>query len=54
MAEKKTVLTCEAGEFIGHHLTKQHKTEEYRVQGIYIKCPEFEETSAALMKTLKT
>lgn len=44
--EKKTVLVCGAGGFIGHHLVNQYKKEGYWVRGVDIKYPEFGEIKA--------
>lgn len=46
LAEKKTVLICGAGGFIGHHLVNRYKQEGYWVRGVDIKYPEYQETLA--------
>lgn len=42
----KTALVCGAGGFIGSHLVKKLKEEDYWVRGIDLKLPEFEKTKA--------
>src|SRR5512146_1159934 len=46
MAKQKKVLVTGAGGFIGHHLTKYLVARGYRVRGVDIKRPEYEETAA--------
>ena len=43
---KKKALVCGAGGFIGGHLVKRLKQEEYWVRGVDLKYPEFSKTSA--------
>lgn len=43
---KKKVLVCGAGGFIGSHLVKRLKKEEFWVRGVDLKYPEFSETAA--------
>lgn len=43
---KKTALVCGAGGFIGHHLVKRLKEENFWVRGVDLKSPEFSETEA--------
>jgi nucleoside-diphosphate-sugar epimerase len=43
---KKTVLVCGAGGFIGSHLVKKLKKEGFWVKGIDLKYPEFSQTVA--------
>lgn len=42
----KTALVCGAGGFIGSHLVKRLKNENYWVRGVDLKYPEFEESYA--------
>ncbi len=46
MAERKRVLVCGAGGFIGHHLVRRLKAEGYWVRGTDLKFPEYSETDA--------
>lgn len=46
MSEKRKVLVCGAGGFIGGHLVKQLKKEGFWVRGVDLKQPEFEPTVA--------
>ena len=46
MTDRATVLVTGAGGFIGHHLVKYLVERNYRVRGIDIKEPEFEQTAA--------
>jgi nucleoside-diphosphate-sugar epimerase len=39
--KQKTALVCGAGGFIGHHLVKKLKKENYLVRGVDLKKPEF-------------
>lgn len=39
-------LVCGAGGFIGHHLVKRLKNEGWRVRGVDLKRPEFEDSAA--------
>ena len=48
----KKALVCGAGGFIGHHLVKRLKSEDYLVRGVDIKYPEFGKTSADDFKIL--
>lgn len=43
----KRAIVCGAGGFIGHHLVNRLKSEGYKVLGIDIKYPEFENTQAS-------
>jgi nucleoside-diphosphate-sugar epimerase len=43
---KKTALVLGAGGFIGSHMVKRLKAEDYWVRGIDLRYPEFEKTSA--------
>ncbi len=45
-AMKKTALVCGAGGFIGHHLIKRLKNEEFWVRGVDLKRPEFSQSEA--------
>ena len=42
----KTALVCGAGGFIGSHMVKRLKKEEFWVRGVDLKYPEFSETEA--------
>jgi len=42
----KTALVCGAGGFIGSHVVKQLKREEFWVRGVDLKFPEFSDTAA--------
>ena len=42
----KTALVCGAGGFIGHHLVRRLKAEDFWVRGVDLKYPEFSETDA--------
>ncbi len=42
----KKAVVCGAGGFIGSHLVKRLKAEGYRVRGVDLKRPEFDETAA--------
>jgi len=42
----KKALVCGAGGFIGSHLVKKLKKEDFRVRGADLKFPEFSETEA--------
>ncbi|MBW1700410.1 MAG: NAD-dependent epimerase/dehydratase family protein [Deltaproteobacteria bacterium] len=42
----RSALICGAGGFIGHHMEKQLKAEEFWVRGVDLKFPEFSETGA--------
>jgi GDP-D-mannose 3', 5'-epimerase len=46
MSTSKRILVTGAGGFIGHHLVKRLKAENYWVRGVDIKMPEYEESSA--------
>ena len=46
MENKKTVLVCGAGGFIGSHLVKRLKKEGFWVRGVDLKYPEFSPTGA--------
>lgn len=46
MSDRATVLVTGAGGFIGHHLVKYLVERNYRVRGVDIKEPEFEQTAA--------
>jgi GDP-D-mannose 3',5'-epimerase len=46
MSQKKKVLVCGAGGFIGSHLVKRLKNENYWVRGVDLKHPEFTPTVA--------
>ena len=46
MRTQATALVTGAGGFIGHHLTKYLVERGYRVRGVDIKEPEFEQTAA--------
>jgi len=46
MKQKKKVLVCGAGGFIGSHLVKRLKSEGFWVRGIDLKYPEFSATLA--------
>jgi GDP-D-mannose 3',5'-epimerase len=46
MTDRATVLVTGAGGFIGHHLVKYLVERNYRVRGVDIKEPEFEQTAA--------
>lgn len=46
MSSKPKVLVTGAGGFIGHHLVKRLKQEEYWVRGVDLKHPEYELTAA--------
>ena len=46
MKQKKKVLVCGAGGFIGSHLVKRLKKEEFWVRGVDLKYPEFSTTLA--------
>jgi GDP-D-mannose 3',5'-epimerase len=46
IGQKKKVLVCGAGGFIGYHLVKRYKEEGYWVRGVDIKYPEFAVTEA--------
>ena len=46
MKQKKKVLVCGAGGFIGSHLVKRLKNEEFWVRGVDLKYPEFSTTLA--------
>lgn len=43
---QKTALVCGAGGFIGSHLVKRLREEEYWVRGVDLKYPEFSQTEA--------
>ena len=43
---KKRALVCGAGGFIGSHLVKRLKNENYWVRGVDLKYPEFGESTA--------
>lgn len=43
---QKTALVCGAGGFIGAHLVKRLRTEDFWVRGVDLKYPEFAETEA--------
>jgi GDP-D-mannose 3',5'-epimerase len=42
----KTALVCGAGGFIGSHLVRRLKKEDFWVRGVDLKFPEFSETEA--------
>ena len=46
MTQKKTVLVCGAGGFIGHHLVRRLKREGHWIRGVDLKFPRFSETDA--------
>lgn len=46
MGKNKTALVCGAGGFIGSHLVKRLKREEYWIRGVDLKYPEFDKTQA--------
>lgn len=46
MKKEKLALVTGAGGFIGHHLTRYLRGRGYRVRGVDIKYPEYEETNA--------
>jgi GDP-D-mannose 3',5'-epimerase len=46
VSSKKAALVCGAGGFIGSHLVKLLKKEEYWVRGVDLKYPEFSKTAA--------
>src|SRR5260370_13070499 len=46
MTDRASVLVTGAGGFIGHHLVKYLVERNYRVRGVDIKEPEFEQTAA--------
>jgi len=45
-SDKKNVLVCGAGGFIGNHLVRRLKDEGYWVRGVDLKYPEFSESAA--------
>src|SRR3989344_8136669 len=46
MENKKRALVCGAGGFIGSHLVRRLKNEEYWVRGVDLKNPDFSPTEA--------
>ena len=42
----KAALVCGAGGFIGSQLVKRLKGEDFRVRGVDLKLPQFDETAA--------
>jgi nucleoside-diphosphate-sugar epimerase len=42
----RTALVCGAGGFIGSHLVRRLKSDEYWVRGVDLKFPEFSESAA--------
>lgn len=46
MAKQKYALVCGAGGFIGSHMVKRLKEDDFWVRGIDLKYPEFSETAA--------
>ena len=46
MSQKKSILVCGAGGFIGHHLVRRLKGEGHWVRGVDLKYPSFSETDA--------
>lgn len=46
MGKQEHVLVTGAGGFIGHHMVRRLKREGFRVRGVDIKRPEFDETAA--------
>jgi GDP-D-mannose 3',5'-epimerase len=46
VSSKKAALVCGAGGFIGSHLVKLLKKEDYWVRGVDLKYPEFSKTAA--------